>query len=103
MNTHTIETIQPQVGYVIVQPIETEAEVNNIIMPKGDTEVPQWGKVIVCGDLIANDDGKLPTISIGVGQTVIYRKWGGNDVTIGEKKYYFLKYEEIIGAVNHEA
>jgi len=99
-NTHTIESIEPQIGYVIVQPIETEAEVNNIIMPKGDTEVPQWGKIIAVGgrESNGNNQPKVESIALSVGQTVIYRKWGGNDVNIGEKKYYFLKYEEIIGA-----
>jgi co-chaperonin GroES (HSP10) len=30
---------------------------------------------------------------------VIYKKWGGNDVEIGGKKYYLLRFEEIIAVV----
>lgn len=97
-NTHKIEDITPQIGYVIVKPAEKENEVAGIIMPKGDEEVPQWGKVIKAAPMKNGDTA--PHGKLEPGQTVIYRKWGGNEVVVGEKKYYFLKYDEIIGAVN---
>lgn len=101
MNTYTIDKIDVQVGFVVVQPEATKAEVAGIYQPNKDQEVPQWGTVVAMGDVKANENGEPaePTIKFNVGQTVIYKRWGGNEVEIGDKKYYFLKYEEIIGAV----
>lgn len=102
MNTYDIKNIAVQVGFVIVEPESTQAEVSGIIQPNKGEETPQWGKVIALGDVKANSEGEPaePTLDLKVGQTVIYKQWGGNKVEVGGKKYYFLKYEEIIGAVN---
>lgn len=98
MNTFKIEEIVPAWGYVIVEPKETPKEVSGIYQPNKEQEVPQWGTVVAPGPLLEGQ--KAPnTGELMVGQTVIYKKWGGNDVEIGGKKYYFLKYEEIIGVV----
>jgi chaperonin GroES len=33
------------------------------------------------------------------GDQVIYKKWGGNDVKIGDVEYQFLKFEDILAIV----
>lgn len=105
-NTYTVDSILPAPGYVIVEPKELPNEVAGIINPNKDKEVPQWGTVIKVGadvpDRIEGEKGDTMLVKrslAGVGQTVIYKKWGGNDVEIGGKKYYFLRFEEIIGVV----
>lgn len=39
---------------------------------------------------------------ISVGDTVVYKKWGGNDVVIDDVEYQFLKYEDILAVVTKE-
>jgi chaperonin GroES len=34
------------------------------------------------------------------GDTVIYKKWGGNDVKIGDKEYQFLKFDDVLAVVS---
>jgi len=94
-----IEEIIPAWGQVIIKPDEQEESVAGIIQPNGGEEKSQFGTVIAAGPALP--DQKVPgeTGELKPGQRVIYRKWGGNDVVIGEQKYYFLKYEEIIGVV----
>lgn len=93
-----IEQIKPQVGFLIVEPVQAPKEVAGIYQPGKDKEVPSWGKVITLGDVKA-DEAEF-TIKLTEGQTVIFKRWGGNEIEVGGKKYYFLKYEEIIGGVN---
>ena len=32
----------------------------------------------------------------GAGDTVIYKKWGGNEVKIEGKEYLFVKFEDVL-------
>jgi len=94
---HKIEDITPRPGFVLIKPEEVEETVSGIYQPNKEEEVPQWGKVIAFNQNKLNEDENSEDIEVG--QTVIYRKWGGNDVQIGKEKYYFLKFEEIIGII----
>lgn len=103
-NTFKIDEILPGIGYLIVEPKEAATEVAGIINPTKDKEVPQWG-TIVKQSMLNEEQMKMfkwtdnDTTPYHDGQTVIYKKWGGNDVHIGGKKYYFLRFEEVIGFV----
>lgn len=97
-NTYDISTILPSAGFVIVEPKTLPKEVSGIINPNKDKEVPQWGTVVAVGKYLV-EKGIMTEFNAKVGSTVIYKKWGGNEVTVGEKQYYFLKFEEIIGVV----
>lgn len=94
-NTYTIEQIKVAPGYVVVRPQEVGETVAGIYQPNKEKEVPQWGVVISVGAR-NKDAGDL---DLKPGQTVVYKKWQTNDVKVGDKKYYFLKYDEIIGVV----
>lgn len=113
-NTYDISTVLPAAGFVIVEPKTLPKEVSGIINPNKDKEVPQWGTIVKVGEpvpmssviTIDASENKLSGHTMRMiefmgkaGQTVIYKKWGGNEVTVGEKQYYFLKFEEIIGVV----
>ncbi|MFH2118574.1 MAG: co-chaperone GroES, partial [Candidatus Paceibacterota bacterium] len=37
---------------------------------------------------------------VKVGDLVIYKKWGGNDVEIDDVEYQFLKFEDILAVVS---
>lgn len=93
-----IHQIKPQAGYVVVQPDAKQEKIAGIYQPGKGNEVPQFGKVILSGVLTV-DQVKDGILSLKPGEQVIYKKWGGNDVTIDKKKFYFLKFEEIIGVV----
>lgn len=95
-NKYKVEQIQVAPGFIIVKPQEVAETVKGIYQPGKEQEIPQWGKVIAAGDIIQIEP---PALTLKAGQTVIYRKYGGNDVEIGGQKYYFLKYDEIIGVV----
>jgi len=93
-NTYKIEQIKVAPGFVIVKPQEIQETVAGIYQPNKEKEVPQWGEVITIGGAVKKDQLKLKS-----GDVVIYKKWQTNDVKVGDKKYYFLNYDEIIGVV----
>ena len=63
------------------------------------TKGSQKGKVIAMGKPQITEKGKvMPEFSVG--DTVIYKKWGGNEVKIDSKEYLFVKFEDILAVVS---
>jgi chaperonin GroES len=99
-----VSKIQPLAGYVLVEPAEKDSiTASGIVLPMDNAEKPQYGKVLAIGegktkgDCKCDDCGKsAKDLGLKVGDTVIYKKWGGNDVKIDDTEYQFLKVEDIL-------
>jgi chaperonin GroES len=84
--------IKPTAGYLLIEPVEKETKTaSGIYLPDNTGEKPQKGKVLALGS--DTKDYKKPC---KVGDTVIYKKWGGNDVKIGNIEYLFVKFEDVL-------
>ncbi len=80
--------LKPTAGYVLIEPLEKEVKTSSgIYLPDNASEKPQKGKVLAVGP---------KTSPVKVGDTVIYKKWGGNEVKIGSVEYLFVKFEDIL-------
>ena len=85
-------TIQPLGENVLVEPLKADAQTaSGIVLPDTSEEKPQEGIVIATGD-----DKK---IKVKNGQKVIYSKYSGNDIKVGEKEYLLVKNEDILAIV----
>jgi len=97
MSANIISQIKPSAGYVLIQAEEQQTQTaGGIYLPdnaKGDK--PQTGKVLATGGAIYND-GKEIVSPVRVGNVVIYKKWGGNEVKIDGKEYLFVKFEDVM-------
>lgn len=95
----SVKQIKPLPGYVLVEPAKVEKKTAaGIYLPDNHEEKPQYGTVLACGDA-AYDDGVKIESPVKAKQTVIYKKWGGNDFKIGDTEYQFLKFEDILAVV----
>ena len=90
--------IQPTQGYALLQPQDiTKQTKSGIYLPDSHDEKPQQATVLAIG---ANTPKlKAPA---KVGDTVIYKKWGGDEVklNITDKELVFVKFEDILAIVN---
>ena len=90
----------PMPGYVFVEPEEKTTQTSGgIYLPDNSSEKPQAGKVIAVGDSIWESGVKELKSPVKVGDHVVYKKWGGNDVKIGTVEYQFLKFEDILAII----
>jgi len=102
-----VKKLQPMAGYVLVEPAEKETVTSSgIVLPTdASAEKPQYGKVLAigaacpCEDCDCKDCKCHASLEAKVGDTVIYKKWGGNDVKIDDVTYQFLKFEDILAKV----
>jgi chaperonin GroES len=92
--------MSPTAGYVVVEPVEAQTKTSSgIYLPDSGGEKPQKGKVIAVGPDDVTDSGTKKKSPAKVGDVVIYKKWGGNEVKIDGVEYLFTKFEDILAIV----
>ncbi len=95
----TVSQLQPLAGYVLVQPAQAQKKTaSGIYLPDSHDEKPQHGKVLAVGEATFIDGQKIDA-PVKKNDQVIYKKWGGNDVKIGDVEYQFLKFEDILAVI----
>lgn len=100
MTDLNVKKLQPAAGYLLVEPAKQESKTKSgIILPEDESEKPQSGTVLAVGASIWESGVKEISAPAKVGDTVLYKKWGGNDVKINDIEYQFLKFEDILAIV----
>ena len=88
--------IRPLGDKVVVKVSEEEEKTaGGIILPDTAKKKPQEGKVIAVGPGKILDDGKRAPMNVKVGDIVIFAKYGGTEVTIGDQEYVILDEDSI--------
>lgn len=94
--------LKPTAGYALIEPVELEKKTaTGIVLPDTHDEKSQKGKVIAIGASQITDSGRKIVPEFKVGNTVIYKKWGGDEVKLGVsgKEYMFIKFEDVLAIV----
>src|SRR4030042_5155848 len=87
--------LRPLPGYILVEPVKVDKKTpSGIYLPDSHDEKPQQGVVLSTGGTWTSEQGGKIECPVKKGDKVIYKKWGGNDVKIGEIEYQFLKFED---------
>ena len=102
VNTLTVKKLQPGPGYILVEPAKQEKKTaSGLYLPDSHEEKPQYGTVLAAGDDMVNDRGIKSSSPVKKGDTVVYKKWGGNEVQIGDTEYQFLRFDDILAIVKN--
>ena len=92
--------IRPLDDRVVVTPVEAEqTTAGGIVLPDSAQEKPQRGKVVAVGPGKLLDSGQRGELSVGVGDEVIYGKYGGTDIEINGDDVKFLRESDILAKV----
>ena len=88
--------LKPIGDKVIVKPkAEEEKTSGGIILPDTAKEKPHEGTVIAVGPGKVLENGDRKPMSVKEGDTVIYSKYGGTEVTVEGEEYMILDEESI--------
>lgn len=102
MTKKTTPKLKPTAGYALIEPVELEKKTaGGIVLPDSHDEKSQKGKVIAIGAPQMTDSGRKITPEFKVGDTVIYKKWGGDEVKFGisGQELIFVKFEDVLAVV----
>jgi len=93
-------TIKPLFDFVLIKPVVAETKTaSGIVLPDTVKEKPQMGEVMAVGPGVGNDDGRVNTMVVKVGQKVMYKKWGGNEIKVGMEEWTLVEQKEIMAIV----
>lgn len=91
--------IKPLGDKLFVQPIEESAKTKSgLYLPESAKEKPKQAKVLAVGEG-KYVDGKLQPLTVKVGDIVLTKEWGGDEVKIDGETYKIVAEEDIMGIV----
>lgn len=92
--------LRPLDDRVVVQPEDAESTTaGGIVLPDSAQEKPQRGKVVAVGPGKMLDSGNRGELSVDVGDTVIYGKYGGSNVEVDGNEVKILRESDILAKV----
>ena len=92
--------LRPLDDRVVVQPNEAESTTaGGIVLPDSAQEKPQRGTVVAVGPGRLLDSGSRGELSVAVGDTVIYGRYGGSDIEVGGQEMKIRRESDILAKV----
>jgi len=85
---------------VVIQRMEAEdTSPGGIVLPDAAKEKPQKGKVIAVGAGKMLDDGTRAGMDVKEGDTVLFSKYAGTEVTIDGEEYLIMKDADVLAVL----
>jgi chaperonin GroES len=92
MSKVSIKPIAGTQNRVLVEPAPAEEKTaSGIIIPDTAKEKPQRGKVLSISEV--DEKGNKPTVKVG--DTILYGKYAGTEITVENKEYLIMRESDI--------
>jgi chaperonin GroES len=92
--------IKPLADRVVVEPMEeTEEMRGGLYIPDTAKEKPQQGEVVAVGPGKITDEGKRIDPEVKEGDKVLYGKYSGTEVTVGDEQYLILREADVLAVI----
>ncbi len=92
--------LQPLEDRIVVKPQDAEATTaSGLVIPDTAKEKPQQGSVLAVGAGRRSDSGELIPMDVAEGDTVVYSKYGGTEITIEGDDLLILSARDVLAVV----
>ncbi|AOY81643.1 MAG: co-chaperone GroES [Moorea sp. SIOASIH] len=99
--TLSVSNVQPLGDRVFVKVSAAEEKTaGGILLPDNAKEKPQVGQIVNTGPGKRNDDGSHAALEVKVGDKVLYSKYAGTDIKLGNEEYVLLSEKDILAVVS---
>ncbi|MBL8039777.1 MAG: co-chaperone GroES [Chthonomonas sp.] len=93
--------LKPLHDRIIIEPAaKEEVTAGGIILPDSAQEKPLKGTVLAVGPGKRLDSGKVVEVDVKVGETVLYGKYSGTEVSVSGKDYVILRADDVLAVVS---
>ena len=91
-------SLQPLEDRIVVRPGDAEeTTVSGLVIPDTAKEKPQQGEVLAVGPgRRAENTGELIPLDVKVGDTVVYSKYGGTEITVEGEDLLILSGRDVL-------
>ncbi len=92
---------KPLSNHIFIEPIEEESKTKSgIVLPDtAEKERPIKGKIIAVGPGKLNEKGERVPMSVKVGDVVLFKKYGPDEIEIDNKKYLVGDEDDILAII----
>ncbi|MBI5754725.1 co-chaperone GroES [Candidatus Peregrinibacteria bacterium] len=95
-----MSTVKPLDDRIVVSAVEEERTQSGIVIPDtASKEKPQKGKVISVGPGKMSDTGNRIPLSVKVGDTILFTKYGPTEVKVEGKEYLILNESDVLAVL----
>ena len=92
--------IRPLSDRLLVKRVKEEEKTKGgIIIPDTAKEKPQEGKVVAVGKGKMTEAGKLVTPEVKAGDTILFGKYSGSEVTLDGEEHLIMREDDVMGVV----
>jgi chaperonin GroES len=93
--------LKPLEDRIVVRPSEAEEKTaSGLVIPDTAKEKPQQGEVLSVGPGRRSDQtGDLIPLDVQVGDTVVYSKYGGTEITVDGEDLLILSARDVLAIV----
>jgi chaperonin GroES len=93
--------LQPLEDRIVVRPGESEeTTASGLVIPDTAKEKPQQGEVLAVGPgRRAENTGEVVPLGVAVGDTVVYSKYGGTEITVEGEDLLILSGRDVLAKV----
>jgi chaperonin GroES len=90
--------LHPLEDRIVVRPGESEeTTASGLVIPDTAKEKPQQGEVLAVGPgRRAENTGELVPLDVAVGDTVVYSKYGGTEITVDGEDLLILSGRDVL-------
>ena len=92
--------LRPLHDRVVVKRMEEErTSAGGIVIPDSATEKPMRGEVIAVGNGKIMDSGDVRALDVKAGDTVMFGKYSGNEVKVGDEELVIMREDDIMAII----
>jgi chaperonin GroES len=92
--------LKPLHDGVLVRRVKSdEKTAGGLIIPESAKEKPSEGEIVATGEGARKDSGELIAMAVSAGDTVLFGKWSGTEVTVDGEELLMMKESDIMGII----
>lgn len=95
--------LKPLSNHIFIEPVVNEKTTKSgIVIPDtAEKEKPVKGKIMAAGPGRLNEDGKIIPMSVKVGNIVLFKKYGPDEIEFDGKKYLVGTEEDVMAILEN--
>lgn len=94
--------IKPLADHIVIKMVkEEEVTASGIVLPESaDKEKKAEGEVIAVGPGKLLNSGNRAPMDVSVGDVVLFKKWGGDEVTVKGEEYKIVSQSDVLAILS---
>jgi chaperonin GroES len=93
--------LKPLQDRVLVRRMESEEKTSGgLIIPESAKEKPAEGQVVSVGEGARKDSGELIAMTLKEGDSILFGKWSGTEVTVDGEELLIMKESDVLGILS---